>query len=364
MVYSLFFAFLIIGALFIKGRAMSHRFLVIVMSLFFAIIGFRDVTVGADTLSYTKDFTGFAQMTFAQIWSYAMSYKEPLYVIISWLPSIITDDYILFLLIWAFFPSFSLFKIFKYELDNSKDYLIAIVVLFIIGLFAFFVAGIRQTAALSIILISYRYLSKIPTTSIRILFLSSYLYKFLLLVFIAFLFHNSSILFLIALPFINLKIMWWYIIVVVALFFIGNFISLDYIVGLSTLFFGERFEIYGTIYESSQNNTAFLIQILIFLICFVNKDKLLQRNPQNRYLFNLLFIGLFFQSMSGMLAEMSRVSFYFCIFSIILIPRSIKEFRGTRQMLVYISFLISSLFYLFVVSGSSMPEYHSSINIF
>lgn len=134
-----------------KSRKESVYYLFMIMILLLAIISLRDVSVGTDTLSYTEDFIRFSHMSFSEMWNYAFTTKEPLYVIISWIPSLLSTNYTCFLLVWALFPVCSLYKVFKAELQDSKDFFIAILVFFLLGLFAFYVAGIRQTAALSLV---------------------------------------------------------------------------------------------------------------------------------------------------------------------------------------------------------------------
>jgi len=139
MVYVVFCAFLISGALISKNSNSSKAYLFAVMAFLFAIIGFRDTTVGTDTLGYTQDFYRFSRLQFSQMWETAMESKEPLYVIISWFASIFSDSYTVFLLVWALFPVISLYKVFKSNLKDGTDYMIAILVFFMLGLFAFFV---------------------------------------------------------------------------------------------------------------------------------------------------------------------------------------------------------------------------------
>ena len=66
------------------------------------------------------------------------------------------------------------------------------------------------------------------------------------------------------------KVGWWYLILVVGLFSIDKMVGMEQLTVLSALIFEDRFSTYGTTYESSQNLSAFIMQLILFLICFVN----------------------------------------------------------------------------------------------
>lgn len=359
MVYILFFALLIIGALLANRRALSRSYLFVIMLFLFVIIGFRDTTVGADTLGYTEDFMRIARMSFSEMWRYAFTTKEPLYIIISWLPSLFSTHYTAFLLTWALFPVVSLYKVFNEQLEDGKDVMIAFLVFFLLGLFAFYVAGIRQTAALSMVFIGAKYLKNLSWNGWRRLLFNKSILFFLLTIVLAYMIHNSSILFVIAVPCLFFKIRWWYLLLVFGLFFLGNYVHIDQVVFLSKFFFADRFANYGTVYESSQNMSALIMQVILFLFCFAVKGKLVERDSQNNFYFNVMFLGLVFQSLSGMMAEMSRISFYFCMFAMLLVPRAFKEYPKKYRGLIYTGFICSCLFYLFFLTKSNLPEYHS-----
>lgn len=349
---------LIIGALLPQIKTNGKYYLFIVMIVLLIIIGFRDTSVGTDTLSYTEDYFRFAQMSFSEMWTYAFTTNEPLYVIISWCPSIFSLNYSAFLLTWALFPVVSLYKVFKKELEDRVEIMIAIIVFFLLGLFAFCVAGIRQTAALSLIFVGTKYLN-FQWKSFRLFIRDKNIWYFLMTLAVAYMIHNSSILFILAIPCLFFRVRWWYLLLVLGLFFIGKYVQIDQIVLLSKFFFEDRFASYGTSYESSQNTSAFIMQVILFLICFVVKGKLVKRNPRNNFYFNMMFLGMAFQSLSGMMAEMARISFYFCMFGMLLVPRAFKEYTGNTKVFLYTGFVVVCLYYLFFLTGSNLPNYHS-----
>ena len=357
MTYIIFFIYLIFCAFVSVKTKSDHFFLFTIMALLLVIIGFRDTSVGADTLGYTQNFYEYSQLQFAQMWRTAIASKEPLYVVISWLASLLSYNYTAYLLVWAIFPVLSLYKTFRMELSGGVDYMIAILVFFMLGLFAFFVAGIRQTAAMSLTLASARYLMRINNQNFKTFIKDRNLYIFLLYVGIACLIHNSALVFLLVIPCLFIKVRWWYLFLSIGLFFLGKFVQIDLIVELSGLLFEDRFAAYGATATETLSISGFIMQFLLFFICFIVKDKLSLYSRNNDFLLMLLFVGLLFQSLSIIQAEMARVSYYFSMFAMILVPRSIKMYGYPWRGVLYWGFVIVSLFYLFFLSSSNLPAY-------
>lgn len=59
------------------------------------------------------------------------------------------------------------------------------------------------------------------------------------------------------------------------------------------------------------------------------------------------------------LAEMARVSYFFSMFRILIVPRTLREYSGLYRNIIYISFTFVSICYLFFLTGSNLPLYHS-----
>lgn len=356
-VYFVFFAFLLLGLLpdpTKKSRAYIH----LVFLLLFIIIGFRDISVGTDTLSYVEDFTYYSRLSWGEIVHDAMTHKEPVFHLIVGLLSRITSNYTFYLCFWALFPVIALHSFFNNELRSKIDVTIGVIVFFILGLFAFFVAGIRQTAAISVLLMSYKYLKRLEQTNLRQLFKNGTFIKFALLFILAISLHNSSLIFALALFVRFVKVRWWFIFVPVGLFFIGNYVDANLLNNWAQFVFEETYHQYGTSYESSLSIAGFLMQLILFVICFLQKDELIKENPDNQALLVFALLGLVFQSMVGIIAEMYRVSFYFGMFNMILVPRALAIYKkGPIGSVAYLAFILGSLFYLFVLSSGNLTEY-------
>ncbi len=358
--YATFFIFLILGG-FLFSKAMGKPYLFMVVLFLLIIIGFRSPETGSDTESYIRAFERMGGMRFGELQYELQRSREPLYTFLTWLCRSLTSSYVFYLFVCALFPCVAIYYILRDELKYPKDYMVAILCLFALGLFAFFVAGIRQTAAISLVFLGYRYLKKIDISFSLRPYLTGNALKFALCIAMALMFHNSSLLFLLALPFLKLKIRWWVLPVVVSLFFVGSFFKIGFIVQIAAVLFADRFATYGTVYESSQSINGFVMQFILFLICFFQYVKLREKDRTNTYLFNLVLAGMVCQSFSGMLYEMSRAAYYFSIFFLILVPRAMKEYPSSMRQLIYPGFSLLLLVYLFALATAQLPPYSSSL---
>ena len=358
MIYILFFAYLIFGAI-AFGDKNSSSYLRWAMIFLAVIIGLRSTEVGVDTFGYVENFKEISSFTFDQLLIGLKDAKEPLYVLGTWLVGCIFNSSVAFTIFWGAFPCVAIYYVVKHDVKLVKGQLVSILCLFALGLFAFFVAGIRQTAAISVVLLAYRCLTK-KEISWKLLFLKSKQFLFFcLLMLIAYNIHNSSLLFLLTIPLLKFRVSWWYFPFVTSLFFISSFMKIEFLTKMTSLFFDDRFASYGTTYESSQSINAFIMQLILFTICYVKREALTKRNVRNGYLFNILIVGLVFQSFSGMIYEMARVAFYFSIFAIILVPKAIEEYKPGQKKLLYVGFTVSVLIYLFFLSSANLPAYSS-----
>lgn len=358
-IYVFLFIILIIG-LFPKPLGKSNAYVLIAGVLLFVIIGLRGVSVGIDTLSYVDDFRYYFNKSWAQIYEDAFTHKEPLFYLTVGLITRITHWYPAYLMFWALFPTVALYSVFKDELKKCKiDILLAIIVLFNLGIIAFFQAGIRQTAAMSIILLASRNLVKIDNTHFYSFVRDKHFYYFLLGLFIAFCFHKSAFIFILALFIKDIKVRWWYVFIPVGTFFLSSYIQLDFITQAALLVFqNEQYGQYGTSYQSELSLSLFIMQAIIFIVCYFPRNNVIKQDPHMQAYYNFSVLGLAFASLTGLIAEMYRLSFYWSMFYIILLPRSIKAYNNKFvRDIGYAGLIIGSMIYLFFLSAANLTDF-------
>lgn len=340
-VYIIFFIVLILGAIIVPKQG-RDIYLIVIFILFWGIIGLRDISIGFDTQSYIYDLNS---QRFNTINEAIKEAREPLYTGLTWILAQLSNNYTVYLMFWALFPAVSIYYICKKELSNSSECLLSMLAIFILGFFSFYIAGIRQTAAMSVCLFGWQFLKE------------NKLLPFLAVVAAAYMFHNSSLLFVLAYSLRFLKVRWHYILVALFFFFLGNVVKIDQMVTISQMLFADRFSAYGTVYESELSNSGFLMQLTLYVICFTQKSKLVAKYESANLLFSLTLVGLAFQSLAGLLAEMARVSMFFSIFFIILLPKAVSCYSVKVRKVFYMMFTLGCLVYLFYLSSANMPPY-------
>jgi len=358
-IYIILFLILIVG-LFPKPTEKSSAYLLTTTLLLFVIIGLRDITVGIDTLSYVDDFKYYCYLNWPEIYSDALTHKEPVFHLVVGLISRVTHWYPAYLMFWALFPTIALYSFFKDELKRHKIViLLAIIVLFNLGIITFFQAGIRQTAAMSILLLASRNLPKIDNARFFSFIKDYHFYLFLLGLFAAYCFHHSAIIFILAVFLKDIKVRWWYMFIPVGIYIISSYIQLDYLTQAALLVFNDnQYGQYGTSYESELNLSGFIMQLIIFYICFIPRKKLIKQDMHNQILYNFAILGLVFASLTLLIAEMYRLSFYWSMFYVLLLPRALDAYSNrTFRTLGYIGFIVGSLVYLFFLSADNLTDF-------
>ena len=308
--------------------------------VFFLIGALRNITFLFDTVGYVDRYLAIPYRTLGELWSnsYRNVGKDPFFYFFAKIISMLGIGYQGWLAILiGIFCIAMFYVIYKY----SDEAFLSIVVFVSLGYFTFGLTGLRQSLAFSFILFSYQYLRERK------------LYPFLVLIFFAAIFHSSSLIFVIAYPIANMKINWKQVsgvsaAIVISYFFAGFFRRIVSTLGWTDIIKGyaER--------EITLSIAGFLLQLVILLFCLYYKKNVLEKDEKDIVLYNLLFLGLTFQGFAIVIAEMFRVSMYFSIFSIILIPKAIMSEKDgkTKQMIYFFVFLALVLYLFYQKTGA------------
>lgn len=290
--------------------------------ILFLLAILRHESMGADTASYINNFLSLKSET-----SSTEDFELGFYYFKRFISSF-TESPSVYLMVNSFIFLSSIF-IFLYR--YSKEAFLSIIIFISLGYYQFSFSGLRQSIAIAILLFSYKFI------------IEKKLLYFFIIVMVAAQFHNSALIFLAAYPIAHLKINLWHYVYLFSLLalisFFGYFI-LDNLISLLKMdFLSGRFRAYyGNL--STVSLSAFYILLSIWSFCYVIYKKY-DRNDQLTILLNIVFIGLLFQSLTPLLAEFFRLSMYFNIFTLALVPNSILMIRSSfNRGLVYVIILI------------------------
>lgn len=235
------------------------------------------------------------------------------------------------LLIAAFFAVLCAMYIYKF---SEQPYLGLLAMLSLFYVFTF--TGLRQTVALAITFISYRFISEkrpIP---------------FIVSVLIASLFHASALIMLPAYLLAKLKIGFKQpimvgISVIISVFYPSVFRNLitRFAWNDTLLEYAER--------EETLSWTGFIIQFAIWAFCLYFRRSI-KEDKEYMYsyvdaLINCLTIGLCLQSFATTIAEAFRISYYYSICAVVIVPNVIDKQTELKQKAV-LQIVIAGLFIL------------------
>lgn len=303
-------------------------YLICTCVIFYILLAFRDITVGVDTRAYCKSFEKIRELKFGE--------REYGYTLLTYFISLVSHHHRVFLMVTSLFFPICFYHYLKEEKGTCFSVFLSLIIVMAIEVFVFAFAGIRQTIALSLIMLSYKYLlkGKVVQCSLLILLAST--------------FHLSALIFLIAYPFRKMKLSLWHILIFAAVFIIGNFAPQTVIDFIGETFFGDSYGQYGTQYESSISYTMLLLQSGLLMIS-VFYYKAIKKDSENVVLFNTAFLMLCFQVLTPIIAEFFRVAYYFSIALCLLIPRTIVKIpdTGSRNLVVYGAVGVMALYLIF-----------------
>ncbi len=323
------FAWIFLSKKFLKNG--KKAFLIAAGFALFLYAALRSKDYSGDVIGYVNKFNNYKNYSFeAMLKLYTTDIKNPTFHLLGWLIGRIFGDaqfWIAFIgAVYAFSGVFVIYK-------ESESPLMSVIAWISLGFFSFSLTGLRQAMALSFTMLAY-----FPAKNRKLLW-------FLLLTFIATLFHTSAFIFVLIYPIANKKMGLFH--VVVAIVVVVVFIAFQ---GQLRSFISQFFEeTYLSGYADSETKLTFaglIVQLAIFAFGLIYYPNVVKKYEHANVLYNLAFIGVIFQVFSSMIAEFFRVSMYFSFFNILLIPLAIQSEpnKKTRQVLSLVIGIVLLLF--------------------
>lgn len=328
---------------YISSEKKEKYFLITTFILFFILVGFRELTVGNDTPVYLSFFKSCNIL----MWDAVTfdSYYEGGYIILNVLINYISNNSRIFLLIMSLIFNLIIGEFIK---ENSKNYLLSILMYVCLLFFYSSMTMMRQFCALCIVLHSFKYIKQ------------QKIIPFLLLIIFGSFFHSSVWVALLLYPLFYMKhniknVVFMIMVALLSLIFLEPII--DFICNLigRENYYLDRF---GSNNIANILYTATYGTIYLFC-CVILKNKSI--NQKNFYL-NVILVATLFNFIAINMNILARASLYFEIFSIIVLPNVITVLKNKDN--VKIVFLIT-LAVLFLYSTTIIvfrPEWNSAFN--
>lgn len=325
-------------------------FLIILSVALLLFSGLRGSKVGVDTPTYIGRFYDMVEMSYSGIKHYiTASTKDPLYYILSWIFSRVFKSGQM----WIAFVSFVyLLGVTLLCYWESPDYAFSMLFFYCMGFFFFSMTGLRQTIAMGLTLMSYIFVVKRK------------LIPFAILMILAYYIHKSAMVFILIYPLAYVRTGWTRLLIVTIFFIIvlayKDTIGTWLLDTIPDLVMDNRIAGY---LQSTKGYTAsgFVIQLAMFIFTLRYRKAVVADVPHRETLYNMAFLGLIFQAAAISIAEFFRISMYFSVYNMVLIPICVQyesdqrmfEMLRTGIMLV----LVAYFFYSTLGSCGITPYY-------
>lgn len=273
------------------------------------LIAFKSPEIGSDTSGYLLSYETLGQYgTFESIEDRGYGRVELGYkYFIYFLSRIYTIPQTLLFAVGCFVC----YALYKFIGDNAQNKCLLLFLFVTMGFFQFAMSGIRQTLAISITLLSYRYIKERK------------FYWFVSLMILAWLFHKSSLVFapiyFIANHEITSK--------KVAMMFGGMFV-LFFSADKLLLFAADAMDYNYGIEETGNGYMFFFIVLLITILVTRSCSQLIVANTYNKMVVNTNFISLALWTLRLISRTMERVSLYFMPYTYL----ALEEYISTRTI--------------------------------
>jgi len=318
-------------------------FVLVAGTIGFFFSAFKSVGFTSDTISYANYYESIGLVTFRELFQelFNGSGKDTFYFITSKFFSMLGfSTFAWFGLISLFFMISISFFIYKY----SKEPFLSFVVLIALDYFYFSMTGYRQAIAMSILLFAYYFFDKGKNL------------KFFVLVLFASLYHLSALLFLLIYIISKVKVNYWSLILIPVIYGLGYY-GAPIIMEFWNRVVPFQYRIYGE-GGALLNLSGFIIQSCILTFVVLLKKNLLINEPKYQKMIVILFWALLMQIFATFaFAEFFRVSYYFSIFTIILIP-SVIYYLGKEKVYMYIGVFVILVTYIFISTGRFVEFYN------
>ncbi len=256
-----------------------------------------------------------------------------------WLVSRFTANAQIFIFLTS---AFMIFCVCRFIYKNSEDVAFSLLCFLTLGSFTFLMNGMRQGVAMCICLLSYEYVKKRK------------LIPFLIVVFIALLFHKTAFVFLIVYFFPYFKTAKSIVLYLAAS--VGLFTLIPRFISFYDSVIGEDYSSAST--RDSGGITTLLVYLLAIALALLVFKKFEDQSDKNSFYATLTGAALYIaRFVTNQMVE--RVSYFFFLFVILLLPNAIQKLGDRdRQLMKFIVGVAAVALFAYRLSSGSFSNFH------
>lgn len=313
-----------------KKALFGRIFLILPFVQIYLMLSLKNITVGTDTISYLSGFNLTLYTRWQDIFNFniqGLVYNfERGFIALSKFITLFTDDFTVYSFIIYAIMIIPLYIFIK---KHSVMPFLSIILFINLGFLNFYFSGMRQAIAFSIVLLSYDYIIKRK------------ILKFLLIIVIASLIHQSALFFIPAYFLFHITItplvgLFYFISLAVVYIFRANFFELV-----------TQFIYTGKEIEETGAYTLLLIVFLTFVVGMFSYNNLIKTNGNNKFLYTLIGIAVILMVFNTISNASLRVANYYYLFMIVFIPTIITSYdKQLRLMATTIVIIFTTFYYL------------------
>lgn len=320
----------------IKNKEKKNKiFLIISFLQMFIIAAIRNIDVGTDLQNYIPFYERCETYSWAQILEPGL--KEYGYRIYNKVLSLLSISDQLFLTITAGISLIGVYYIIK---KYSKNYFLSTYIYIAFNFYIFIFSGLRQSIAMSIGMLSIKYIDERKFC------------KFLILILLASTFHMSALILLLMYFIKNIEVKPKMLPIILFGYSI-LFIMRKYIVSFIIRFVYSNYSITNT-----GNGYVYLLLLTIIVIGItLYKKQFVKENGLNNFCYNALLIALLIQLFASAQGEIARLTMYYSIYMIIAIPNFIKCIDIKEQRYTLEGIIIILLFIYLLINSQNLNLY-------
>lgn len=311
----------------VSPQVRNRRCILTFFVIYALLLMLRDSGVGVDIKGYLARFQSIANTSWSYLFVGHFS-SEPAYILLNKLISLISADNHFFL---AVVSLMIILPIAYLYVKRSEAAILTISIFLVISLFDMFFSGLRQSIAIALVVPAY-YFAK----NKRLLY-------FVMVVLLAYLFHNSAIIMLMLYPVYHVritKIMLFFIIPIIILIYVFNSTIFTYLVG----FLGEQYEHHRSISPTGAYSMLIMFAMFAAFSFIIPDDK--KMCPDAIGLRNVLLFSTCLQMFAPIHQLAMRMNYYFLVFLPILMPMIINRSKKRYHQFAVVAKVIISLFFI------------------
>lgn len=300
------------------------------------LAAFRSDSVGADTLGYRLDYESLCYYKSLE----ALVDRYTIYYIGYFGLSKLFQMAGMPVQVWfGFIEAFYLYSLLKLVNKFSRDKIFSLLIFTTIGLYAFSMAGLKQTFASSLMMLAFVFFID-----------KKYIYT-ALLVFATYYTHQSALIMLGAFPIYLLRNNKWLIPITITLCISIYLFSFRFMEAMVDMLGNEKWESY-LITDSQYTYVTFIFYVTIVAVSFINIKRYSDyQQGEARLFFGLSALGCALQLLAGVSPSLFRLALLYTPFMTILLPN--VAYYSKNKYVRY--FLMGCVIFYFLYTTRNSP---------